>query len=95
MKHALISRKQSVKGCNSITLKCINLEISEAVSLETSYTADTQEAGIQNSFKKQLLQKPLWMIVYGLQNVVKFMHLIAKAAGTNKCYAKYVFWKVF
>ena len=35
------------------------------------------------------------MITSGWQSVVKLAHLISKKRDNNKCYVKFVFWKVF
>ena len=31
------------------------------------------------------------MVISGMQNVVKYTHLVSKEAVKNKCYANYVF----
>ena len=44
-----------------------------------------------NKYFRKVFETP----VNGWQNMVEFTHLISKEGDNNKCYVKFVFWKVF
>ena len=47
----------SENDCISVTFQRLNLEASKAVTSETLFISETSEIAIQNSSKKELLQK--------------------------------------
>ena len=47
----------SENDCISVTFQRLNLESSKAVTSETLFISETSEIAIQNSSKKELLQK--------------------------------------
>ena len=78
--------------CISVTMQRINSEASKTVTSETLFTPETQEIAIQNSSKKELLQKILQLTIISNfleQNFLKITQLIFKKSLDKKCCIKH------